>query len=771
MRFAMPPRTNGTIGAMVTRSIPFAALIVSFSTVQTLAEQLVRNGRFEVDQAGWWATANLQIAPDRGKLCTTVPAGTVNPWDAMIGTNELPLSKDAPYTFGFGYQGDPGGPVRALVQMQSEPFTSYSELTQPASKGQKIAVVTFVAPVDQPSAQIVFQLGGSSTAWRFCVDNVSLLGPRTKEVAAYIPETGSRIRVNQLGYLPDGPKRSTLVTEVTKPLEFTLVDGSGKTVLSGKSLPRGVDPSAGLSVHVIDFSDFEGSGKDFRIRAEGDTSLPFVIADGPYGSLRHDALSFFYPMRSGIAIEEAVAGAGYGRPAGHISRADGPDKNQGDRDVPCQPAETSLAIYGEAWTCVYTLDVTGGWYDAGDHGKYVVNGGIAVAQIMAAFERQVMLEKDGLGDGSLSIPEVGNNVPDALDEARWELEWMLKMVVPAGDPFAGMVHHKVHDNTWTGLPLLPHEDGKIRELHRPSTAATLNLAAAAALGARLFQPYDPVFADKLRVTAQKTYLAAKANPAVYAPASDGNSGGGAYDDNDVSDEFFWAVAELFITTLDPVYLADLKATRDWSATAFESGGFNWRDVSGFAWLELAAHAEKLPQPDAEHVLGVIRAGADMLLALQSAEPFGQTYSPANGRYEWGSNSSVLNNALVLAAAFDLFGVPKYRSGALEAMDYILGRNALNQSYVTGYGTRFSHRQHSRWFANASDPAYPPPPNGALAGGSNSSIQDPVAQRLFGASGCAAQLCYVDDIGAWSLNEIAINWNAALGQMAVWLADQ
>jgi endoglucanase len=757
--------------AILNWSIPSAALIVSFSTGYALAEQLVRNGRFEVDQAGWWATANLQITLDRGKLCTTVPAGTVNPRDAMIGTNELPLSKDAPYTFGFGYQGDPDGPLRALVQMQSKPFTAYAELTQSATKGQKIAVGTFVAPDDQPSAQIVFQLGGSSTSWRFCVDNVSLLGPRTQDVAAYMPETGPRIRVNQLGYLPDGPKRSTIVSEATEPLDFTLVDGSGNTLLSGKSVPRGVDPSAGMSVHVIDFSDYAGSGNGFQIRADDDISLPFAIKAGLYAPLRNDALSFFYPMRSGIAIAEDVAGAGYGRPAGHVSRAGGTDMNQGDIDVPCQPAAVSMAVYGEAWTCAYTLDVTGGWYDAGDHGKYVVNGGIAVAQIMAAVERQVRLKKDGLGDGSLSIPEVGNNVPDALDEARWELEWMMKMVVPAGDPFAGMVHHKIHDNKWTGLPLLPHQDGMIRELHRPSTAATLNLAATAAIGARLFQPYDPIFANKLRDTAQKSYLAAKANPAVYAPAADGNSGGGAYDDNDVSDEFFWAASEMFITTQDPAYLADVKAARDWTATAFGSGGFNWRDVSGFAWLELAAHADKLPDPEARQVLNVVMAGADMLLALQSAEPFGQTYSPQNGKYDWGSNSSVLNNALVLAAAFDQSGDPKYRSGALEAMDYILGRNALNQSYVTGYGTRFSHRQHSRWFAKAADPDYPPPPNGALAGGANSSIQDPVAQRLFGSTGCAAQVCYVDDIEAWSLNEIAINWNAALGQMAAWLADQ
>jgi len=126
---------------------------------------------------------------------------------------------------------------------------------------------------------------------------------------------------------------------------------------------------------------------------------------------------------------------------------------------------------------------------------------------------------------------------------------------------------------------------------------------------------------------------------------------------------------------------------------------------------------------------------------------------------------------VLAAAFDLSGDGRYRQGALEAMDYLFGRNGLNQSYVTGYGTKSSHQQHSRWFARQANADYPPPPKGALAGGPNSSIEDPVAQGLFGEKGCAPQLCYVDEIQAWSVNEITINWNSALGQMAAWLAGQ
>ena len=137
------------------------------------------------------------------------------------------------------------------------------------------------------------------------------------------------------------------------------------------------------------------------------------------------------------------------------------------------------------------LDVSGGWYDAGDHGKYVVNGGISTWELLSTYERARHArtgQTDKLGDGTLAIPESGNKVPDILDEARWELEFLLKMQVPDGKPLAGMAHHKMHDEQWTGLPLLPSDDPQKRELHPPSTAATLNLAATAAQAAACTAP-------------------------------------------------------------------------------------------------------------------------------------------------------------------------------------------------------------------------------------------------------------------------------------------
>jgi endoglucanase len=125
--------------------------------------------------------------------------------------------------------------------------------------------------------------------------------------------------------------------------------------------------------------------------------------------------------------------------------------------------------------------------------------------------------------------------------------------------------------------------------------------------------------------------------------------------------------------------------------------------------------------------------------------------------------------VVIASAYDITGRARYRDGVLTGLDYLFGRNALNQSYVTGYGEVNSHNQHSRWYAHQLDPALPNPPRGSLAGGPNSSIQDPVAQAKL--AGCVAQFCYIDDIQSWSTNELTINWNAPLAWIASFVADQ
>jgi len=733
--------------------------------------QLARNGTFDSGAEEWWTTDELIGDTTTGEFCTTVPAGG-DPWSHILGQSGIELIEGNNYAFSFLARGDGAANVRGLVQLSDAPYTGYIEFNeQPGADGVEYSG-SFVATESTTNAAIQFQVGGASEPWLFCVDNVSLLSDAPREY--YTPDTGPRVRINQLGYPKYGPKRGTLVSDATEPVEFRVLTSTGKALFTGLTTPAGIDPSAGVAVHTFDFTALTKTKTDLVVVAEGQASYPFSIASDPYQTLRVDALDFYYTQRSGIAIDGTIAGEAYARPAGHVSEAGGDDLNQGDVAVPCQPADVSALIYGDPWTCEYTLDVTGGWYDAGDHGKYVVNGGISVYQLLSLYERSTWAksaDKGALQDGTLAIPENDNGIPDVLDEVRWELEFFLKMVVPSGDPLSGMVHHKVHDHQWTGLPLLPDQDDKLRFLHRPSTAATLNLAATAAHASRLYEKYDKKFAKKLLKAAERAWTAALAHPDLYAPLADGSSGGGAYDDTNVDDEFYWAAVELYLSTEKKEYKKFILSSPVHTAEVFTAAGFNWQQVGALGRLDLSTVKNSLPGRD--QVIASVLEAAELYIAHQAANPFGQPYLPDDGHYVWGSSSQVVNNIIVLATAYDLSRDGKYQAAALQGLDYILGRNALNHSYVTDYGTVFAHNQHSRWYAHQLNPALPPPPSGSLSGGPNSTQEtwDPTIARLYSEQGCAPQFCYVDDITSWSTNELTINWNSALAWIAAWAADQ
>ncbi|MFG3689900.1 glycoside hydrolase family 9 protein [Micromonospora sp. NPDC047740] len=749
-------RRLAALAAATTLVLTGATAGVAYAEVPPDAPEQLRNGDFSAGTSPWFSYGTGDLTVVDGRLCTTVPGGLANPWDAGIGQDAVPLIAGAEYELSFDVSATPGAALKAVLQLGSAPYTTYASVDATATGTAQHVARTFTAPADNPGAQLVFQVGGSPAAQTFCLDNVSLRGGEA--APPYEPDTGPRVRVNQVGYLPGGPKNATVVTDATDPLPWQLRSAAGAVVASGASTPRGVDAASQQRVHTVDFSSFRTPGTGYTLVADGEASHPFDISGTLYDRLRVDSLQFFYAQRSGTPIDGGLIGAGYARPAGHLGVA----PNQGDTDVPCQPG-----------VCDHRLDVRGGWYDAGDHGKYVVNGGIATYQLLSAFERTKTAETaaggGALGDGTLRVPERGNTVPDILDEARWELEFLLRMQVPAGQPLAGMAHHKIHDQNWTGLPLAPQDDPQPRELHPPSAAATLNLAAVASQCARLFAPYDAAFAARCGSAAKTAYAAAKAHPARYASPADGN-GGGAYDDSNVTDEFYWAAVELWLTTGEQAYLTDLTASPLHTADVFAAGGaFGWQSVAALGRLDLATVPNALPAAEQSRIRTSVTAAADRYLATLGGQAYGLPLPGEAGAYVWGGNSNIINNAIVLATAFDLTRDARYRDGAVQAADYLLGRNALNMSYVTGWGEQNAHHQHSRIFAHQLDPDLPNPPDGSLAGGPNAALQDPYAANLL--AGCQPMLCYVDDINSYSTNEVAINWNSALAWLASFLADQ
>jgi endoglucanase len=749
----------------------FAGLAVCLAVLASQAAPRAEEQMPDPDLSGsglegeWWATPNVVLEYQPGALCAAVPGGTVEPWDAIIGINEMRLSSGQGYRLGVSVSADPEGRVRALAQEGVEPWRPEGELVRSLSTERQDAMVLFQPGATRKNAQVVFQLGGSDEPWRFCLHSVSL-----KSGNEFLPDMQGNfdtpIRVNQVVYLPDGPKRATLVRSESEPVGWSLLSASGDEVASGRTRPEGWDAASGLNTHRIDFSDFNGTGNDFVLKVENAQSHPFSISDGIYRGLYADALSYFYKVRSGIEIRAEFAGEEYARPAGHVGKR----PNRGDTSVGCVDTRTARKVYGEPWSCGYRLDVSGGWYDAGDFGKYVVNGGIATAQLLATYERVLHHGSAGsaaLGEAARPIPETGNGVPDILDEARWELDFLMSMIVPEGEPYAGMAHHKMHGNTWTTGAIMPHRDRAERVLHRPSTAATLNLAAAAAQGARLFSKFDPAYADRLTAAAIRAFEAAEAHPDLHAPATTGLFGGGDYQDDDVSDEFYWAAAELFITTGDRAWLDRLKASPHWDGAVFAPDGFNWRSTAALGRLHLASLPSKLGQADLERVRSSVVDAADRYVMQQRGEAFGVVYNPPQG-FGWGSNHSVIQNMIVVATAYDITGDRRYLQAVRESMDYLLGRNALGISYVTGYGSYYAERQYSNIFSHATDPSFPPPPKGVMAGGPNSRPADDFAISVL--AGCAPQACYVDDPRSFSTNEIAINWNAPLVWIAAFLAD-
>jgi endoglucanase len=754
------PAFAQSAAAQVPAATPPSAVVLSAPAPPSAAAQpveLITGGDFELPE-----TTFSGYPLSGGQLCVNVPGGTVNPWDVGISQAGIPIVNGETYEMSFDASSAPNAvTVRALVQVPSPPYATALDRNPVLTTAMQHFSYTFKATADLTAA-VSLQVGGASQPWTLCLDNFSLKSGAVLQ--PYVPATGPRVRVNQVGYLPYGPKGATLVTAAPGPIAFHLLDADGSAVLRGQTVPRGVDPSSGLNVHEIRFDRFHDAGDSFRIEADGETSYPFVIEESVYESLRADSLVFFYAQRSGIAIDGKIL-PGYARAAGHIGIA----PNLGDTAVGCQSGASSQSVYGEPWACDYQLNVAGGWYDAGDQGKYVVNGGIAVAQLLSTYERALTApsgHRRALGDGTLRIPERGNGVPDILDEARWELEFLLSMQVPSGQPLAGMVHHKVHDSQWTGLPMDPAHDPMLRELHRPSTAATLNLAAAAAQGARLYGKYDRAFAGRLLTAARQAWDAAVAHPSLLAPGADGN-GGGSYSDSDVSDEFYWAAAELYLTTGEQAYLDYVLASPQHTGAVFDVDGFSWANVAALGRLDLATVHSHIPQK--REIRRSVLDAADALLAIVQAQAWGQPYAPTAAAWQWGSSSQILNNLVVLGTAYDLSGDRRYQRAVLEGIDFLLGRNGLNHSFISGYGSVSSQNQHTRIYANQLNGELPHPPIGSISGGPNSALQDTIARDLL--TGCIGQMCYVDDINSFSTNEIAINWNAPLVWVASFLADQ
>ncbi len=733
------------------------------------------------------------VESDQGKATFDISGGTYNVtinnkgenrWDVQLRHRGLKLENGHKYTVKFSVTSEKACQIYPKIGDQGEPYNEYWNYNNRSWQKidlqagvKKTVTETFTANVTKDTVEFAFHLGGdcvtSSTPYTIKFDDIYLSDPQFIGYPVPVPEPTNAIRVNQLGYFPNLAKVATLVSDATTPQTWSLKNSAGTTVATGKSTVKGFDKSSGDKVHTIDFSSYTTVGKNYKLVVGSEDSLPFDIGTDLYTDMKYNAIKYFYHSRSGVPIEMPYA-----------------DRQDLTR-LPGHPNDVLKPDPTKSYSANYSLDISGGWYDAGDHGKYVVNGGISTWTVQNQYERAKILGDVSIApyaDNTMNIPESGNNLPDLLDESRFNLKTLLKMQVPAGNTLAGMVHHKAHDEKWTALAIRPDQDEQPRWLQPPSTAATLNLAAIAAQGSRLWKDLDATFAATCLTAAETAWDAAVKNPAIYAPMEQ-SSGGGAYGDDYVKDDFYWAACELYVTTGKAKYLDYIKTSTHYleepsSLTGGEAlgvtGCFDWGNTAGLGTISLALVPNGLPAADVATAKANIKKAADDFIAISNKQGYGapieESRVAVNGEeiigYPWGSNSFIINEAIVMAYAYEFSDDAKYLNGVVTAMDYIMGRNPNVQSYVTGYGENPLENPHHRFWSYQADNTFPTAPPGCLSGGPNSGLQDPLVKGSgWGAGSRPPQKCFMDHIESWSTNEVTINWNAPLAWVSAYLDEK
>lgn len=532
------------------------------------------------------------------------------------------------------------------------------------------------------------------------------------------------IRINQVGYIADQPKFAYFIQQADS---FYVVDNTSKQIkFRGKIEGTEIkDPAVGFIIYYADFSSFTEPG-NYEIKSnDGQTSYSFEISLNPFTDVYKKTLKGFYFQRCGTALLAANAGK-YARPACHLNDA-----------------------YFESSTGLTGFEKeTGGWHDAGDFGKYVVNAGISVGTLLMGYE----MFPDNFKLDDLNIPESGNLIPDLLDEVKYELDWLLKMQ----DSTDGGVYFKVTPKNFSGF-IMPNSDNSTRYIYQKSSTATGDFAAIMAMAGRIYSAFDTSFASKCLTAAEKGWIYLHANPSIVPTGGFHNPSGtytGEYGDGNDSDERLWAASELFITTGDSAYGSYFSSHYQSFGLIYSTMG--WPYVSTMAQLDyLFSNQSKADSTIKSKLKSGLINYCTSLYNLSNTAGFNVAMS--SGDYSWGSNSVPLNRAIILIAGYKVSNNKNFYNAALAQFNYILGCNCKGMSYVTGIGSDYPMHPHHR--PSASDEIAEPIP-GLLVGGPDKYLEDAVLQSLYSESTPPA-FCYVDDQESYASNEIAINWNAPL----------
>jgi len=461
------------------------------------------------------------------------------------------------------------------------------------------------------------------------------------------------IKVDQVGYLPKASKVAVVNAMAATIFEVKRASDN-TTIFKGELRPATSDADTGDAVRLADFSRLAEAGTYYLDVPGVGRSWTFSIQPDVYSRTYYLVMRAFYGQRCGTAVDLGPQFPGYVHAACHL-------KGEFHRSSGRQGERNNI----------------GGWHDAGDYGRYVVNSGITMGTLLWAWE----LFGPKIKDIQLNLPESGNGVPDILNEARWNLAWMLLMQDEDGGAW-----HKQTSEGFSGF-LMPEDDrlpsiviGTGQEPYK-SSCATADLAAVTAIAARVYRSFDARFAARNLEAARKAWIWTRRFPDVSFKNPPGITTG-EYGDAQCGDERLWAAAELWRTTREAVYKQYfVEHYRDYLASLDTLTSEGWKDVApmGLWTYVLGARVASRAEAIAEIRNHTLLAAREIVERTRKS-PY--RVSLRTQDYVWGSNGVAANYGMELLVANAFAPDASFLEVALDNLHYLLGRNSFSLSWVT-----------------------------------------------------------------------------------------
>ncbi len=480
----------------------------------------------------------------------------------------------------------------------------------------------------------------------------------------------SWIRVNQIGYFENDVKVAAWISKENNPInKFELIDaGSKKVVYTGSNIKQTGKQWAFESSARLYFSEFKTPGT-YIVKVGDIQSVPFKIGNEIYADAAGIPLKYMRQQRCGYNP--------FLKDSCHVHDAISVGDPEGKRD-------------GQYF------NTTGGWHDASDYLQYVTTSANAVYQMLFAYTQHPLAFGDKYDANG---HEGANGIPDILDEAKWGLDWLVKMNPDSATYFNQLADDRDHagyslpneqkvDYGWGAgkqRPVYfvsPKPQGLFKNKNRSTgMASTLGkYASSFALGGKVLAKYYPEFSAILLEKAKHAYDKGAANPGVSQTAP--GSAPYFYEEDNWADDMQLAAAEMYSTFGQKEYLTQaINYGRQEPVTPW-MGADSARHYQWYPFVNLGNYHLAFQNSNQRAKQEFIR---NMKTGLQRVKDRAGDNAFMNGiPFIWCSNNLTVGFITQCRLYHEITGDDSFLEIETAMRDWLFGCNPWGTSMIVGY---------------------------------------------------------------------------------------